>query len=95
MSLFRAVEDAHLTCKGCVYSQLFWVCGGVNPRIEAAFLDGSDRHVLVDRSIQWPSSLAIDFPNRRLYWTDIKKRTIESVTLSGAYRKQVWKFAPG
>ncbi|KAK2193395.1 hypothetical protein NP493_13g04008 [Ridgeia piscesae] len=75
--------------------QLFWICGGVNPRIEAAFLDGSNRHVLVDQSIQWPSSLAVDFPNRRLYWTDIKKRTIESVTLSGAYRKQVWKFAPG
>ena len=62
----------------------------MNAKIESALLDGSERSVLINQDIEWPAGLAIDHPNRRLYWTDTKKRTIETVTIDGM---TVWTFS--
>ena len=67
---------------------------GSNPRILTARLDGSDLKPLVEKKILWPSALAIDYPARRLYWTDLKSRTIESVRLDGQRRHQIATVEP-
>jgi len=48
----------------------------------------------VEAKVHWPSSLAIDFPARRLYWTDLKTRTVESIRLDGKNRQLVVKLEP-
>ena len=75
-----------------LHRRMFWSDWGVNGRIESANMDGSGRRVLVDAMVQWPTGLAIDYPARRLYWTDPKAHTIESVDLNGQDRQLVKQF---
>lgn len=69
--------------------------GFVQPRIEVAWMNGSYRRTLVEGSMVWPAGLAIDYPARRLYWTDTKTQTIETVRLDGTDRNIVKKFGTG
>jgi len=71
---------------------MFWSDWGVNGRIESAYMDGTGRRALVDTMVQWPTGLAIDYPARRLYWTDPKAYTIESVNLNGQDRQVIRRF---
>ncbi|KDR21144.1 hypothetical protein L798_04073, partial [Zootermopsis nevadensis] len=71
---------------------MFWSDWGVNGRIESAYMDGTGRHSLVDTMVQWPTGLAVDYPARRLYWTDPKAYTIESVDLNGQDRQVIKRF---
>ena len=75
--------------------RLYWSLWGPNAKIETAMLDGSNRSILINENIEWPAGIAVDHPNRRVYWTDTKKRTVESVTMDGHDRQVVWKFPPG
>ena len=75
-------------------AKLFLTDCGSNPSIFTARLDGSELKPLVEKKILWPSALAIDYPARRLYWTDLKSRTIESVRLDGQMRKEITKVSP-
>lgn len=59
-------------------------------RIGVAFMDGSGKKTLVQSPC--PMGLAIDYPARRLYWTDIKSHTLETVTLDGRDRRVVKRF---
>ena len=64
---------------------------GANPKILSANMDGSDQRVFVESKVLWPTSLAVDYPARRLYWSDLKLRTVNTVLLDGArLRKQGW-----
>lgn len=74
---------------------MFWSDWGLKPRIEMAFMDGNERKILVDKNILWPAGLAIDYPAKRLYWTDPKALTIESITLFGKDRQKVHHFKQG
>ena len=67
---------------------------GSNAKIFTADLTGNGLYTLVESKLLWPSSLALDYPNRRLYWTDLKLRTIDSVDLEGKNRKLIRKFHP-
>ena len=67
---------------------------GLNAKIWSANMDGSGLKPLVESKLLWPSSLAIDYPNARLYWTDLKARTIDSIGLDGKLRKTIRKFHP-
>ena len=58
-------------------------------------LDGSNRSVLINSDIEWPAGITVDHANARIYWTDTKKRTVETVTVDGYDRQTVWKFGPG
>ena len=51
--------------------------GATNPKIESADLDGTNRVVLVNDSLQWPNGVAIDYLRRRLYWVDAGTDKIE------------------
>lgn len=74
------------------FRKLYWTDRGYPPKIESSNLDGSNRKEIVKDDIIWPNGVAVDYPNGRLYWTDTKKRTIETVDLYGKDRYTVVKF---
>lgn len=64
-------------------SVMFWSETGDEAKIETAGMDGSNRRVLVRRSLHTPVGLALDLLQNRLYWVDEKLRCIGSATLDG------------
>lgn len=85
---------------------IFWTTSAPVPRILSANLDGkpiaqpfktgSQPHkALVERNIFEPTSMVLDFSNERLYWIDVLKRTIETVSFDGRDRRTVRKFELG
>ena len=69
---------------------MFWTDAGDNPRIETAFMDGSNRKVLVSDTVGRPLGLTIDlYMDHTIYWTDHKLDTIESMARDGTRRKIV------
>ena len=66
---------------------MYWTDWGKVPKIERANLDGSDRTVLVNRSLGWPNGLALDFEEGKIYWGDAKEDKIEVANLDGSGRR--------
>lgn len=62
---------------------MFWSEIGSEPQIERSGMDGSDRRVVVSRSLSWPVSVTIDLLEERLYWTDERLKCIGSASLTG------------
>lgn len=60
-----------------LYSYMYWTDWGESPKIECAYLDGSERRVLVNTSLGWPNGLALDLEEDKLYWGDAKTDKIE------------------
>ncbi len=55
--------------------------------IESAYMNGENRTILIDTDIIYPTDLVIDFyQNYRVYWTDEKKESIESMNYDGTDR---------
>jgi low density lipoprotein-related protein 2 len=55
--------------------------------IESAYMNGENRTILIDTNIIYPTDLVIDFyQNYRVYWTDEKKESIESMNYDGTDR---------
>ena len=73
------------------FRKVYWTDWGVVPKIERINFDGngSSRETLVNKSIWWPTGLAIDHFNNRLYWSDTKLKHFESINLDGTGRKVV------
>nr|AVH84929.1 vitellogenin receptor [Harmonia axyridis] len=69
--------------------EMFWSDWGYPARIARAYMDGSSDRSFVSDNIHWPNGLAIDYPNQRLYWTDAKAMTLESINLDGTDRRIV------
>ncbi|TKC46861.1 hypothetical protein EI555_015271 [Monodon monoceros] len=57
--------------------------GVTHLNIETAAMDGTLRETLVQDNIQWPTGLAVDYHNERLYWADAKLSVIGSIRLNG------------
>lgn len=70
--------------------QMFW--STMLRLIYVASMDGNGKRKLVYENIEYASSLAVDHPAKRLYWCDLRKSTIETVTLDGFDRQMVRKF---
>ncbi|OQV14980.1 Low-density lipoprotein receptor-related protein 2 [Hypsibius exemplaris] len=68
---------------------LFWTEWGERPRIERASLDGTARKSIITVKIFWPNGLAIDLPNKRLYFADSKLDFIDFCNYDGSGRTQV------
>lgn len=60
--------------------------------IYVASMDGAQKKRLVTENIEFASGLAIDYASRRIYWCDVRKSTIETVTIDGQDRQVVRKF---
>ncbi|XP_013914102.1 PREDICTED: low-density lipoprotein receptor-related protein 2-like [Thamnophis sirtalis] len=67
---------------------MYWVNCGEKDRtvIEAAGMDGSDRHVLVVVFAEEPVGLTLDYITSRLYWISMYKKSIETVKVDGSGR---------
>ncbi|CAB3407219.1 unnamed protein product [Caenorhabditis bovis] len=76
---------------------LFWTTTFPVARIWCALLDGAplkgdDVEPFVERHVQFPRSIVADEPNRRVYWIDGYRRTIESIGFNQNGRRIVKKF---
>ncbi|XP_046577867.1 low-density lipoprotein receptor-related protein 4-like [Haliotis rubra] len=70
----------------------FWTDWGVEPRIERASMDGSDRSTFVslDKN-SWPNGLAVDSKSRRLFWVDAQFNTVSMIFLNGTGQRVMLK----
>lgn len=59
---------------------MYWVDWGVEPKIERARLDGSERMIFV-KNVKQPYVMAIDHEKSNLYWCDKGSKTIEMTSL--------------
>lgn len=66
---------------------MYWTDWGHQPKIARALMDGTNDTSFVSSDIHWPNGLTIDYPNSRLYWTDAKLMTLESIHLDGTDRR--------
>ena len=63
-------------------SYMYWTMWGDEPQLVRSNLDGTQRKVLIP-DLGRVQDLTIDYIDRRLYWTDIDQRNIQSSTLLG------------
>ncbi|XP_055910482.1 low-density lipoprotein receptor-related protein 4 [Eupeodes corollae] len=70
-------------------AMVFWSDWGPNPKIEFAYMDGSQRKVIITKGVTWPNGLTIDYPSRKLYWADAKQHAIESSNFDGSDRVKI------
>lgn len=75
-----------------VSSKLYWTNCGKKPSIVRSNLDGSEVEVLIDRDLAWPHDITLDRANKRLYWVDTKKHTVETASVDGNERHIVFRF---
>jgi len=75
---------------------MFWTDWGKKGKIEKSTLAGSQRQVIVKKSVGWPNGLTIDYENSRVYWIDAKDSYdhIESCNFDGSKRIVVVKNTP-
>ncbi|XP_070598247.1 very low-density lipoprotein receptor-like [Erythrolamprus reginae] len=66
---------------------MYWCEIGVESIIKKAGMDGSNKEVLIDNGLGWPTSLAIDFLSWRIFWSDDKFHSIGSAFLDGSDMK--------
>ncbi|XP_058238194.1 low-density lipoprotein receptor-related protein 1B-like isoform X2 [Hemibagrus wyckioides] len=71
---------------------LVWTETGQSPKISRSRLDGSERTVLVNSELVWPSGVSIDYQENKLYWCDTHTHRIERIDLdSGKVREIILK----
>ncbi|XP_062539561.1 low-density lipoprotein receptor-related protein 4 [Armigeres subalbatus] len=68
---------------------MFWTDWGQAPRIERAYMDGSERRSIIDSELGFPTGLAIDFAMKKLYWADAQQDRIEMCDFDGKRRTRV------
>merc|ERR1719431_890265 len=60
---------------------------GTKPSISVVAMDGSNKKDLVSEELVWPNGLAVDEVLDRVFWSDAKKDTVESVRMDGSDRR--------
>ncbi|KAL9884451.1 LDL receptor related protein 4 [Glossina fuscipes fuscipes] len=70
-------------------AMVFWTDWGPNPKIERAYMDGSQRQIIINKGVTWPNGLAIDYPSNKLYWADAKQHAIECSNFDGSERIKI------
>ena len=68
---------------------MFFSDNGPNPRIEKAFLDGQDREVILSVGLLKVIALSVDVSNKKLYWPDHGKQTLECSNYDGSSRRVI------
>uniref|UniRef100_A0A8W8MIS0 EGF-like domain-containing protein n=2 Tax=Magallana gigas TaxID=29159 RepID=A0A8W8MIS0_MAGGI len=58
-------------------------------RIEKASLDGEDRVTIVYKGLSRVLSLTVDTANKKLYWADVQRHTIEGSSYDGSNRRVI------
>ena len=65
---------------------------GSSPKIETSLLDGSERRILHNTDILWPEDIVVDRLRGAIFWTDSKKKTIETSFEDGRGRKTIKNY---
>lgn len=68
---------------------MFFSDNGPNPRIEKASLDGQNRLVIAYKGLSRVISLTVDIANKKLYWADFERQTIEGSSYDGSNRRVI------
>lgn len=69
---------------------MYWSDWQAPAKIEVANMDGTGRHIIVQGGgLTWPNGLSVDYPSRKIYWTDARSDTIECVDIDGSNRRVV------
>lgn len=74
---------------------MFWTTLRAIPKIERAFMDGSERMAIVTEKLSKPSCLAIDLPTRRLYFGDADFSYIKFCNYDGSGVQEVATSSQG
>ena len=77
--------------KICFASFMWWTDWGSVPKIERAYLDGSNRKVIIDKKVAWINDIAVDRENNLIYWCDAKLDRIEVASTDGTNRRVLIK----
>ena len=75
-----------VNCFLFLFRKLFWTDWGSSPKIETAYLDGSNRSILVNSSVSTPNGLTIDYEKEIIFWCDATFDRIESLNLRSQER---------
>lgn len=90
ISVVQMCLSLNIMCFLLSPSMMYWTDWGRRPKIEAAWMDGQHRQVLLDEDLGWPTGLSLDYLNgNRIYWCDSKENIIESMKPDGTDRKIV------
>lgn len=57
--------------------------------LERCKLDGTERQTIVNKKIVYPYGVAVDYPNKHVYWIDTYLDYVERVDYDGKHRKTV------
>ncbi|GFR86359.1 low-density lipoprotein receptor-related protein 6 [Elysia marginata] len=70
---------------------MYWTDYGEMPKIEKAGMDGTEetRSVIISKDISWPTGLALDYEMSRIFWVDVKLKSIFSCDFDGGNRRAV------
>lgn len=72
---------------------MYWTDWGNPAEIATSLMDGTNDEPFVRDDIHWPNGLTLDLSNQRLYWTDAKKMSIESIRWDGTDRRVISEFS--
>ena len=74
---------------------MFWTDWGIEPKIERADMDGSNRLTIVSDGLLQPFGITVDYDGLKLYWCDSGTNIIEYVSLNGGGRTVLVQDAVG
>lgn len=65
------------------------------PKIERASLTGEDRQAIISSGLLFPICIDVDVsgPDRRIYWADTIRDTVESASLEGDDRRIIKRIS--
>ena len=66
--------------------KLYWADAKLD-KIEVCNLDGSRRHVLVDKNL--PHIYSLSFIRKQLYWTDWQKRNLQRINVDDPQKRDI------
>lgn len=68
---------------------LYWLDGGIRPKIERIQLDGGARRVVFDLQNDYPSALALDVNRQELYWNNKNDQSMWVGKTDGSSKRQL------
>lgn len=75
-------------CNGSLY-YTDWGRFGTSGKIYRTTMAGSLKRAIIDRDLNQPSGLALDYEEKMLYWTDAVREKIERINLVGKPKREV------
>ncbi|XP_052236453.1 prolow-density lipoprotein receptor-related protein 1-like isoform X3 [Dreissena polymorpha] len=76
-----------------IVGKIFYTDYGNPPKVGSANLDGSSVTAILHDQLIYPTGIAADYVNQRVYFADAKKHTIEAVKYDGTDRNVVQKLS--